>query len=136
MLQMLNFDSYGNVSLNPNIIHETPNNDNDNNNSINNINNNTLNKNNTLINNKGKNDFKKRINSANPKFKITFKEKNKNRHSGYKDRNIGLTKTINEMLPDIYDISGTQKDEGPKITKVIKKNLNKQYNKQNGSSNY
>ena len=129
MLQMLNFDNYGNVSLNPNIIHETPNNnDNDNNN--------TGIKNNTLINNKGKNDFKKRINSANPKFKITFKEKNKNRHSGYKDRNNGLTKTRNEMLPDIYDISGTQKDEGPKITKVIKKNLNKQYNKQNGSSNY
>ena len=137
MLQMLNFDSYGNVSLNPNIIHETPNNFNYNNyNNINSINNDTGNKNNTLINNKGKNDFKKRINSANPKFKISFKEKNKNRHSGYKDINNGLTKTRNEMLPDIYDISGTQNDEGPKITKVIKKNINKQFNKQNGSSNY
>ena len=139
MLQMLTFDSYGNASLNPNMMHEMPNsnnhnNNNDINNSINNINiNNTGSKDNSTINNKRKNEFKKRINSANPKFKINFKDnKNKNIHSGYNNINIGLTKTMNKMLPDIYDISGTPNDYGPKITKVIKKNSNKQ----NGSFNY
>ena len=139
MLQMLTFDSYGNASLNPNIMHEMPNNNSNNNNdinnnSINNINiNNTVSKDNSTINNKRKNEFKKRINSANPKFKINFKDnKNKNIHSGYNNINNGLTKTMNKMLPDIYDISGTPNDYGPRITKVIKKNSNKQ----NGSFNY
>ena len=139
MLQMLTFDSYGNASLNPNIMHEMPNNNSNNNNdinnnSINNINiNNTVSKDNSTINNKRKNEFKKRINSANPKFKINFKDnKNKNIHSGYNNINNGLTKTMNKMLPDIYDISGTPNDCGPRITKVIKKNSNKQ----NGSFNY
>ena len=41
------------------------------------------------------------------------------------------------MLPDIYDISGTQNEDGPKITKIVRKNLNKQENnKPNGSYNY
>ena len=139
MLQMLTFDSYGNASLNTNIMHEMPNNNSNNNNdinnnSINNINiNNTVSKDNSTINNKRKNEFKKRINSANPKFKINFKDnKNKNLHSGYNNINNGLTKTMNKMLPDIYDISGTPNDYGPRITKVIKKNSNKQ----NGSFNY
>ena len=126
MLQMLNFDSYGNVSLNPNIINEGSLN-NDINNNINS--NNSAQNNNGLNNNniKGKNDFIKRIKSANPKFKINFKEnKNKNQHSGYKNGNIDLAKTRNEMLPDIYDISGTQNEDGPKITKIKKKTYNKQ----------
>ena len=145
MLQMLNFDSYGNVSLNPNIINETNyygnvniNNNNINSNTPNNINNNSGLNNNTLLNShKGKNDFKKRVQSANPKFKVNFQEsKTKNKNSGNKDlnsANIITAKTKNELLPDIYDISGTQNSEGPKITKILKKNLHKQDNKQNGS---
>lgn len=145
MLQMLNFDSYGNVSLNPNIINETNyygnvniNNNNINSNTPNNINNNSGLNNNTLLNShKGKNDFKKRVQSANPKFKVNFQgSKTKNKNSGNKDlnsANIITAKTKNELLPDIYDISGTQNSEGPKITKILKKNLHKQDNKQNGS---
>ena len=114
---MLNFDSYGNVSLNPNIINEAS--INSDNNNINNINNNNSGLNNNL---KHQKDFKKRIKSANPKFKINFKEnKNKNSHSTYKNGTIDQPKTRNDMLPDIYDISGTQNEDGPKITKVMRK---------------
>jgi hypothetical protein len=118
MLQMLNFDSYGNVSLNPNIINEASINSEINKNNINSNNNNS-----SLNNNlKHQKDFKKRIKSANPKFKINFKEnKNKNSHSTYKNGTIEQPKTRNEMLPDIYDISGTQNEDGPKITKVMRK---------------
>jgi hypothetical protein len=114
------------------------NNNNINSNTPNNINNNSGLNNNTLLNShKGKNDFKKRVQSANPKFKVNFQEsKTKNKNSGNKDlnsANIITAKTKNELLPDIYDISGTQNSEGPKITKILKKNLHKQDNKQNGS---
>ena len=139
MLQMLNFDSYGNVSLNPNIINETSINNevnNNNNNSNNNVNNNLSGEqNNNLNNNKVKNDYKKRINSANPKFKINFKEhKNKNLHSAFGNSEMG--KTRNEVLPDIYDISGTQNEDGPKITKIMRKTYGKQENKPNGGIKY
>ena len=137
MLQMLNFDSYGNVSLNPNIINETSiNNEVNNNNSNNNINNNLSGEqNNNLNNNKVKTDYKKRINSANPKFKINFKEhKNKNLHSAFGNSEMG--KTRNEVLPDIYDISGTQNEDGPKITKIMRKTYGKQENKPNGGIKY
>ena len=144
MLQMLNFDGYGNMSLNPNLINESPvNNNNDIVNNINNINsinsnnsgsyNNNINNNNINNNdlNKGKKDLKKRINSAIPKFKVNLKE-NKNRNP-----NNDLTKTRNEVLPDIYDTSGTQSGEGPKITKILKKSFHKhENNKPNGSTNY
>ena len=30
------------------------------------------------------------------------------------------------MLPDIYDISGTQNEDGPKITKVMRKTYKNQ----------
>ena len=140
MLQMLNFDSYGNVSLNPNIINEANfyNNININNNSnnINNGNNNSgQNINNTS--HKGKSDLKKRVQSANPKFKLTFQEnKIRNKNSGNKDLNDTPNingKTRNELLPDIYDISGAQNTEGPKITKIMKKTFHKQENKKNGN---
>ena len=140
MLQMLNFDSYGNVSLNPNIINEANFynniNINNNNNNINSGNNNSG----QNINNsshKGKSDLKKRVQSANPKFKLTFQEnKIRNKNSGNKDLNDTPNingKTRNELLPDIYDISGAQNTEGPKITKIMKKTFHKQENKKNGN---
>jgi len=140
MLQMLNFDNYGNVSLNPNIINEANFynniNINNNNNNINNgINNSGQNINNTS--HKGKNDLKKRVQSANPKFKLNFQEnKIRNKNSGNKDLNDTPNingKTRNELLPDIYDISGAQNTEGPKITKIMKKTFHKQENKKNGN---
>ena len=144
MLQMLNFDNYGNVSLNPNIINEANfyNNVNINNNNINNsINNsgqNNNNNNNTLLSNqKGKTDIKKRVQSANPKIKLNFQEnKLKNKNAGNKEINDATNangKTKDDLLPDIYDMSGTQNSEGPKITKIMKKTFHKQENKKNGN---
>ena len=143
MLQMLNFDSYGNVSLNPNIINEANfynnvniNNNNNINNSINNSGQN--NNNNTLLSNqKGKTDMKKRVQSANPKIKLNFQEnKLKNKNAGNKEINDATNangKTKDDLLPDIYDMSGTQNSEGPKITKIMKKTFHKQENKKNGN---
>ena len=143
MLQMLNFDSYGNVSLNPNIINEANfynnvniNNNNNINNSINNSGQN--NNNNTLLSNqKGKTDMKKRVQSANPKIKLNFQEnKLKNKNAGNKEINDATNangKTKDDLLPDIYDMSGTQNSEGPKITKKKKKTFHKQENKKNGN---
>ena len=142
MLQMLNFDSYGNVSLNPNIINEANfyNNVNiNNNNNINNsINNSGQNNNNTLLSNqKLKTDIKKRVQSANPKIKLNFQEnKLKNKNPGNKEINDATNangKTKDDLLPDIYDMSGTQNSEGPKITKIMKKTFHKQENKKNGN---
>ena len=143
MLQMLNFDSYGNVSLNPNNINEANfynnvniNNNNIINNSINNPGQN--NNNNTLLSNqKGKTDIKKRVQSANPKIKLNFQEnKLKNKNAGNKEINDATNangKTKDDLLPDIYDMSGTQNSEGPKITKIMKKTFHKQENKKNGN---
>ena len=143
MLQMLNFDSYGNVSLNPNIINEANfynnvniNNNNNINNSINNSGQN--NNNNTILSNqKGKTDMKKRVQSANPKIKLNFQEnKLKNKNPGNKEINDATNangKTKDDLLPDIYDMSGTQNSEGPKITKIMKKTFHKQENKKNGN---
>ena len=142
MLQMLNFDSYGNVSLNPNIINEANfyNNVNINNNNINNSINNSgqNNNNNTLLSNqKGKTDIKKRVQSANPKIKLNFQEnKLRNKNPGNKEINDVTNangKTKDDLLPDIYDMSGTQNSEGPKITKIMKKTFHKQENKKNGN---
>ena len=142
MLQMLNFDSYGNVSLNPNIINEANfyNNVNINNNNINNSINNSgqNNNNNTLLSNqKGKTDMKKRVQSANPKIKLNFQEnKLRNKNLGNKEINDATNangKTKDDLLPDIYDMSGTQNSEGPKITKIMKKTFHKQENKKNGN---
>ena len=144
MLQMLNFDSYGNVSLNPNIINEANfynnvniNNNNNINNSINNSGQNKDNNNTLLSNQKGKTDIKKRVQSANPKIKLNFQEnKLKNKNPGNKEINDATNangKTKDDLLPDIYDMSGTQNSEGPKITKIMKKTFHKQENKKNGN---
>ena len=144
MLQMLNFDSYGNVSLNPNIINEANfynnvniNNNNNINNSINNSGQNNNNNNTLLSNQKGKTDMKKRVQSANPKIKLNFQEnKLKNKNPGNKEINDATNangKTKDDLLPDIYDMSGTQNSEGPKITKIMKKTFHKQENKKNGN---
>ena len=144
MLQMLNFDSYGNVSLNPNIINEANfynnvniNNNNNINNSINNSGQNNNNNNTLLSNQKGKTDIKKRVQSANPKIKLNFQEnKLKNKNPGNKEINDATNangKTKDDLLPDIYDMSGTQNSEGPKITKIMKKTFHKQENKKNGN---
>ena len=144
MLQMLNFDNYGNVNLNPNIINEANfyNNVNINNNNINNPNNNSgqnnnNNNNNLPSNQKGKTDIKKRVQSANPKIKLNFQEnKMKNKNLGNKEINFLINtngKTKEDLLPDIYDMSGVQNSEGPKITKIMKKTLHKQENKKNGN---
>ena len=144
MLQMLNFDSYGNVSLNPNIINEANfynnvniNNNNNINNSINNSGQNNNNNNTLLSNQKGKTDIKKRVQSANPKIKLNFQEnKLKNKNAGNKEINDATNangKTKDDLLPDIYDMSGTQNSEGPKITKIMKKTFHKQENKKNGN---
>ena len=144
MLQMLNFDSYGNVSLNPNIINEANfynnvniNNNNNINNSINNSGQNKDNNNTLLSNQKGKTDIKKRVQSANPKIKLNFQEnKLKNKNAGNKEINDATNtngKTKDDLLPDIYDMSGTQNSEGPKITKIMKKTFHKQENKKNGN---
>ena len=144
MLQMLNFDSYGNVSLNPNIINEANfynnvniNNNNNINNSINNSGQNNNNNNTLLSNQKGKTDIKKRVQSANPKIKLNFQEnKLRNKNPGNKEINDATNangKTKDDLLPDIYDMSGTQNSEGPKITKIMKKTFHKQENKKNGN---
>ena len=144
MLQMLNFDNNGNVSLNPNIINEASINNDFNSRAPsafsglrqNNIN--MKNNFNSSNSHRSKEDFKKRIKSANPKFKINFKEnKNKNNKNNFQNGNINLdlAKTRNEVLPDIYDISGTQNDDGPKITKVLKKPSKNQQQQENHKVN-
>ncbi len=121
MLQMLNFDNNGNVSLNPNIMNEATINSNDSRvpsafpgqtNNINNTNNNT-----------SRQPLKNRVKSANPKIKIKQQ----------KEPNIEINKGKNNVFPDIYDGTG-KNDEGPKITKVFRKTSFKHSNKENGGS--
>ena len=123
MLQMLNFDSNGNISLNPNIINE-----------------NTLNSNesvtriasampgqipnNNLNNNSGsKVPLKKRIQSANPKIKMNALKENKIKSLNSKEGTIEVSKTKNDLFPDIYENSGGKSDDQPKITKVFRKKI-------------
>ena len=120
MLQMLNFDNNGNVSLNPNIMNEATLNSNDSrvasafpgqSNNLNNTNNNT-----------SRQPLKTRVKSANPKIKI----------KQTKETNNEITKK-NNVFPDIYDGTG-KNEEGPKITKVIKKGSFRRSSKENGGS--
>ena len=60
--------------------------------------------------------MKQRVKSANPKIKIKENKFNTYR----KEANIEINKQKNELFPDIYDGTGN-KDEKPKITKIIKK---------------
>ena len=122
MLQMLNFDNNGNVSLSPNLINEQTINSNDsrapsafpgqiNENSLsNNINNNN--------NSNSKQTLKNRVKSANPKIKI--KENKFNTLHYQKDVNINpeMTKTKNDVFPNINETN-------PKITKIFRKTSSK-----------
>ena len=120
MLQMLNFDNNGNVSLNPNIMNEATLNSNESrvasafpgqSNNLNNTNNNT-----------SRQPLKTRVKSANPKIKI----------KQTKETNNEIAKK-NNVFPDIYDGTG-KNEEGPKITKVFKKGSFRHSSKENGGS--
>ena len=124
MLQMLNFDSNGNISLNPNIINENTINSNDSitrvasampgqipNNNLNNIN----------TNSSSKVPLKKRIQSANPKIKMNIIKENKLKSQYSKDGNAEISKSKKELFPDIYENSGGKGEDQPKITKVFRK---------------
>jgi hypothetical protein len=130
MLQMLNFDNNGNVSLNPNVIHEpTMGTNNDSNSRIGSAFPGKV-QNNNYNNNNGKPLFKKRIQSANPKTR-DLKNLNINMNklqpqnlkegdkSGFASE---VQKTKNDMLPDIYEGGN---DEGPKITRIFRKTSSK-----------
>ena len=125
MLQMLNFDNNGNISLNPNIINENTINSNENETRVasafpgqmqsNNLNN-------TNNNSSSKVPLKKRIQSANPKIKINAKD-NKLKSQYLKEGssgNVEIVKNKNNVFPDIYESSGKSEDQ-PKITKVYRK---------------
>ena len=136
MLQMLNFDNNGNVSLNPNIIHEATMGSNESNSRIASAfpgraqNNNNIN-----INNNVKPMFKKRIQSANPKTRTDIKNINGNKiipqiqqhmKDGDKSGFISeVQKTKNEMFPDIYEAGNGKNEEGPKITRIFRKTSSK-----------
>jgi len=159
MLQMLNFDNNGNVSLSPNIIINEANTNNfvDNNSRIasafvgknreNNFNN-VINNNNNLYNignNNMRAGIKKRIQSANPKMRTELK---KNMTASNLNNNSNMEKNAdelisnefqkeknNEVYPDIYNNNG-KNENGPKITKIFKKTSNKKFgNKDNTSTN-
>ena len=151
MLQMLNFDNNGNVSLSPNvIINEVNNNNNfiDNNSRVasafvgknreNNFNNVINNNNNVsnLGNNNMRSGIKKRIQSANPKMRQELK---KNMTANNLNNNSNIDKNgdelisnefpkekTNELYPDIYN-NHIKNENGPKITKIYKKNSNKKF---------
>ena len=124
MLQMLNFDNNGNVSLKPNLINEAT------------INSNESRipsafpgqiPNNNLSNNKQ--SLKNRIKSANPKIKI----KESKMYTQQKEPNIEVTKNKKDIFPDIYDGPGSNKEEKPKITKIFRKTSSKHgSNRDNG----
>ena len=161
MLQMLNFDNNGNVSLSPNVIINEVNN---NNNFIDNSNsriasafvgknhennfNNVVNNNNNLYNignSKMRSDIKKRIQSANPKMRNELKKNmtanNLNNNSNIEKNGDELISNefpkekTNDVYPDIYN-NNIKNENGPKITKIYKKNSNKKFgNKDNTSTN-
>ena len=141
MLQMLNFDNNGNVSLNPNVIHEATMGSNDSNSRVGSAypgkvqNNNYNNTNSNIINynNNNKPLFKKRIQSANPKGRTDIKNLNINKlqpsylKEGNKSGFVSeVQKTKNELLPDLYEGGGNSKNEdGPKITRIFRKTSSK-----------
>ena len=133
MLQMLNFDNNGNVSLNPNVINEQTMGSNDSNSRIasnfpgklQNNNNSNIN-----INNNGRPLFKKRIQSAKPKARTDLNNYNLNKlktqaKEGDKSGFVSeIQKTKNDLLPDIYE-GGEKNEEGPKITRIFRKTSSK-----------
>ena len=117
MLQMINFDNNGNVSLSPNLINEQTINSNDS--RIPSAFPAQMNENNTINNNynTSKQQLKKRIKSANPKIKIKESKFNSN-HQIQKEINAENSKTKNEVFPDINEAN-------PKITKIYRKTSSK-----------
>ena len=139
MLQMLNFDNNGNVSLNPNIIHEVTMGSNENDSRIasafpGRVQNNKINNN---SNNNPKPLFKKRIQSANPKTRTDPKNISINKlQQKTKDENKSglfpeVKKTKNEYFPDIYEAENYKNEDGPKIKKVWRKTSKKGVSKDN-----
>ena len=121
MLQMLNFDNNGNVSLSPNLINEQTINSNDSRSPSaypGQINENSLNNNINNNNSNSKQTLKNRVKSANPKIKI---KDNKYSTLHYqKDVNIlpEMSKTNNDVFPNINETN-------PKITKIFRKTSSK-----------
>ena len=147
MLQMLNFDNSGNVSLSPHIINEAGNNNSNESFSRvpsampgkvrdNNFGNNLFNNSNNNINMRP--GIKKRIQSAKPKIRNDLK---KNMTMNNMNSNLNIGKNGDEIINDIQkeknndiypDIFKGKNDSGPKITKIIKKTSNKKFgNKDN-----
>ena len=145
MLQMLNFDSSGNVCLNPNVMNETTMNSNESNSRIGSAfpsrvqNNNFVNNN---MNNSVKPIIKKRIQSAKPKMRnelnINLNKSKLQTKSSRKDTsNIDFgteTKKNNELFPKIYETDNANNEEGPRITKIIRKTSKKKTIDKNKSS--
>ena len=129
MLQMLNFDNNGNVSLSPHIVNEAVNN-NSNESLFNNSNN----------NNNMRSGIKKRIQSAKPKIRSDLK---KNMTMNNMNSNLNIEKNGDEVINDIQkeknndiypDIFKGKNDSGPKITKIIRKTSNKKFGNKNDIS--
>ena len=147
MLQMLNFDSSGNVCLNPNVLNETTMNSNESNSRIGSafpsrVQNNNFVSNN--MNNSVKPIIKKRIQSAKPKMRnelnINLNKSKLQTKSNRKDTsNIDFgteTKKNNELFPKIYETDNANNEEGPRITKIIRKtSKNKTIDKNKSSIN-
>ena len=146
MLQMLNFDNNGNVSLSPNIINEQSNNTNESGSRIASAfpgkirDNNFYNNSNNINIRPG---IKKRIQSAKPKIRTDLK---KNMTMNYMNSNLNMEKNGDEIIPDVQKEKNSEiypdiykdgkQDSGPKITKIIKKTSNKKFgNKDNISTN-
>ena len=142
MLQMLNFDNNGNMSLSPNIINEVTNN------SINEshsrVNSAVPNLNNMI--NTGNNNMraggKKRIQSAKPKIRMELKNLKKNMTINNINSNSNLnmdkngdeyiseitkSKGNNELYPDIYKNQKIENNNDPKIMKIIRKTANNKF---------
>ena len=128
MLQMLNFDSNGNVILNPNIINEASINSNESGPRVSSA----MPNNNLSNNNTNRHPLKNRVKSANPKIKI--KESKLNSQQS-KEGNIEIPKAKNDVFPDIYDASIGKNEDKPKITKIFKKPSSRHgINRDNGYS--
>ena len=93
MLQMLNFDNNGNMSLSPNIINEATNNSNDSNSRVNsalpNFNNNNM---------RAGAVGKKRIQSAKPKVRMDLKNLKKNMTVNNMNSNLNMDKNGDEFI--------------------------------------
>ena len=147
MLQMLNFDNSGNVCLNPNAMNETTMNSNESNSRVGSafpsrVQNNNFMSNN--MNNRVKPIIQKRIQSARPKMRnelnINLNKSKLQTKSNRKDTsNIDFgteTKKKDEQFPKIYETDNTNNEEGPKITKIIRKtSKNKALDKNKSSIN-